>query len=140
MSSGERARDGDPAPEHLPLDVFGDDDSAPFEVAAAVVGGAAGAATSSGVSASELPILVTGICGRLGKSVARRLHRDRAVVGVDRRPFPDKPKDIVHHQLDLRRKKIRDVLKSTQFGAVVHLGVLHDPRASAADLRLASVG
>jgi len=77
------------------------------------------------------PILVTGICGRLGKSVGRRLHRDRTVVGVDRRPFPDKPKDIVHHQLDLRRKKIRDVLKSTHFSAVVHLGVLHDPRASA---------
>jgi len=81
----------------------------------------------------ELPILVTGICGRLGKSVARRMHRVRDVVGVDRRPFPDKPRDIVHHQLDLRRKKIRDVLKSTQFGAVVHLGVLHDPRASAAE-------
>ena len=80
-----------------------------------------------------LPILVTGICGRLGKSVARKLHRTRTVVGVDRRPFPDKPKDIVHHQLDLRRKKIRDVLKSTRFGAVIHLGVLHDPRASAAE-------
>jgi UDP-glucose 4-epimerase len=79
------------------------------------------------------PILVTGICGRLGKSVARRLHRDRTVVGVDRRPFLDKPKDILHHQLDLRRKKLRDVLKSTPFAAVVHLGVLHDPRASAAE-------
>ncbi len=82
---------------------------------------------------ADLPILVTGICGRLGKSVARRLHREHAIVGVDRRPFPDRPKDIVFHQLDLRRKKIRDVLKSTRFGAVVHLGVLHDPRASAAE-------
>jgi UDP-glucose 4-epimerase len=79
------------------------------------------------------PVLVTGICGRLGKSVARRLHRDRTLVGVDRRPFPDKPKDILHHQLDLRRKKLRDVLKSTPFAAVIHLGVLHDPRASAAE-------
>src|ERR1700679_879237 len=74
----------------------------------------------------ELPVLVTGICGRLGKTVARRLHRTRGVVGVAPPPSPDKPKDIVHHQLDLRRKKIRDVLKSTQFGAVIHLGVLHD--------------
>jgi UDP-glucose 4-epimerase len=82
-------------------------------------------------TAPDAPILVTGICGRLGKSVARRLHRTRTLVGVDRRPFPDKPKDILHHQLDLRRKKLRDVLKSTPFAAVIHLGVLHDPRASA---------
>ena len=88
-------------------------------------------ATATLPDAAASPILLTGICGRLGKSVARKLHRAHQVVGVDRRPFPDKPKDILHHQLDLRRKKLRDVLKSMPFAAVVHLGVLHDPRASA---------
>jgi UDP-glucose 4-epimerase len=77
------------------------------------------------------PVLITVICGRLGMSVARRMHRSRPVIGVDRRPFPDKPKDIIHHQLDLRRKKLRDVMKMGHVAAVVHLGVLHDPRASA---------
>jgi hypothetical protein len=38
-------------------------------------------------------VLVTGICGRLGKHLARVLHRERRVVGVDRRPFLDKPKE-----------------------------------------------
>ena len=75
-------------------------------------------------------VLVTGICGRLGRLLARRLHRTDRVVGVDRRPFPGRPKDIVHHELDLRRKTTRDLFRGGSVRAVVHLGVLHDPRAS----------
>jgi UDP-glucose 4-epimerase len=78
-------------------------------------------------------VLVTGICGRLGKHLARVLHRERPVVGVDRRPFVDKPKDVEHAQVDLRRKKLKDVFRAGDIEAVVHLGVMHDPRASAAD-------
>jgi UDP-glucose 4-epimerase len=78
-------------------------------------------------------VLITGICGRLGKRLARVLHRERRVVGVDRRPFHDKPKDIDHAQVDLRRKKLKDVFRAGDIQAVVHLGVMHDPRASAAD-------
>ncbi len=78
-------------------------------------------------------VLVTGICGRLGKRLARVLHRERPVVGVDRRPFVDKPKDIEHAQVDIRRKKLKDVFRANDIQAVVHLGVMHDPRASAAE-------
>ena len=78
-------------------------------------------------------VLVTGVCGRLGKRVVRVLHRERLVVGVDRRAFPDKPKDVVHAQVDLRRKKLKDVFRSSPIEAVVHLGVMHDPRASDAE-------
>jgi len=78
-------------------------------------------------------ILVTGICGRLGKHLARILHRERRVVGVDRRPFLDKPKDIAHAQVDIRRTKLKDVFRAGDIEAVVHLGVMHDPRASASD-------
>ena len=80
---------------------------------------------------AEAPIVITGICGRLGKRLARVLHRERPVIGVDRRPFPDKPKDILHAQLDLRRKKLKDVFRGGNVAGIVHLGVLHDPRASA---------
>lgn len=79
----------------------------------------------------EGTVLVTGACGRLGKRVVRALHRDRRVIAVDRRPFPDKPKDVRHEQVDIRRKKLRDVFRSEPVEAVVHLGVMHDPRASA---------
>ncbi len=75
-------------------------------------------------------VLITGVCGRLGRLLVRRLHRVGPVVGVDRRPFPDRPKDLVHHQIDLRRKKTRDLFRGGEIQAVVHLGVLHNPRAS----------
>jgi UDP-glucose 4-epimerase len=83
--------------------------------------------------ASGGAVLVTGICGRLGKQLARVLHRERPVVGVDRRPFLDKPKDIEHAQVDIRRKKLKDVFRPGDISAVVHLGVMHDPRASSAE-------
>jgi UDP-glucose 4-epimerase len=80
--------------------------------------------------ATEGAVLVTGVCGRLGKLLARELHRTDQVVGVDRRPFGDRPKDIVHHQVDMRRKKMKDIFRGRNIRAVVHLGVLHDPRRS----------
>lgn len=78
-------------------------------------------------------MLITGICGRLGKHVARLLHRERRVIGVDRRPFHDKPKDVEHAQVDMRRKKLKDVFRMAEIEAVIHLGIMHDPRASAAE-------
>ncbi|MFK7986272.1 MAG: NAD-dependent epimerase/dehydratase family protein [Sandaracinaceae bacterium] len=79
----------------------------------------------------EGAVLITGICGRLGRLLARTLHRQDRVVGIDRRAFRGKPKDIVHHQIDLRRKKTRDVFRAGGIRAVVHLGIMHDLRASA---------
>ena len=78
-------------------------------------------------------VLVTGICGRLGKLVARLVHREDRVIGIDRRAFIGKPKDIVHHQFDLRRKKTRDVFRAGGIRAVIHLGIMHDLRASTKD-------
>ncbi len=75
-------------------------------------------------------VLVTGICGRLGKLLVRELHRETRVIGIDRREFPDAPKDVVHHRFDVRRKKTRDVFRNGRVRAVVHLGVMHDPRSS----------
>jgi UDP-glucose 4-epimerase len=90
-------------------------------------------ATSVGAIPIRGAVLVTGICGRLGKHLARVLHRDRRVVGVDRRPFLDKPKDIDHAQVDIRRTKLKEVFRAGDIEAVVHLGIMHDPRASASD-------
>src|ERR1041384_6320586 len=59
-------------------------------------------------------VVVTGISGRLGRIVARRLHHDLdwQIVGLDRRPMSGRPKDIEHHQVDLRSKKARDVFRA----------------------------
>lgn len=78
-------------------------------------------------------MLITGICGRLGRGLARRLHRERRVLGVDRRAFPGRPKDIEHHQIDLRRKRTKDLFRQGDIEAVVHLGIMHDPRVSQAE-------
>jgi UDP-glucose 4-epimerase len=78
----------------------------------------------------EPSIVVTGICGRLGKLLTRELHRSTKVCGIDRRPFPDRPRDVVHHQFDLRRSRTKDVFRHGSIQALVHLGVLHDPHTS----------
>jgi len=78
-------------------------------------------------------VLVTGVCGRLGKRLVRALHKEAQVVGVDRRPFADRPSDVIHEQVDIRRKKLKDVFRAQPIDAIVHLGVMHDPRASATE-------
>ncbi len=87
-------------------------------------------------SGKRRKIVVTGISGRLGKILARRLHHDLdwEIVGLDRRPMTGRPKDITHHQVDLRSKAARDIFRAGDVDALVHLGVMHDPRARAAEL------
>lgn len=80
--------------------------------------------------------MITGISGRLGRIVARRLHHDVdwSIVGLDRRPMQGRPKDIELHQVDLRSKSARDVFRAGDVDALIHLGVMHDPRARPAEL------
>src|ERR1700690_3375585 len=87
-------------------------------------------------------IVITGIAGRLGRALARRLHRDGRyqVVGIDRRPFLGKPKDVEHVKVDLRTKKARDVFRAGTIDALVHMGVMHDPRASEEDHHSWNIG
>lgn len=75
--------------------------------------------------------LVTGAAGALGQMLVRKLHRSYEVIGVDRRPFPDRPKDVQHHRIDLRRKSALQLLKKKKPDFIIHLGVMHDPRKEA---------
>ena len=77
-----------------------------------------------------MAVLITGICGRLGRLVTRTLHRKVQVVGIDRRAFDGRPKDVVHHRVDIRRKKTRDVFRAGSIDALIHLGIMHNPRES----------
>lgn len=78
-------------------------------------------------------VLVTGISGNLGRVVAKRLHREAQVIGIDRRPFGGRPKDVEHVQVDLRKKKTDDVFRRHKIDAVMHMGIMHDPRMSQED-------
>lgn len=77
-------------------------------------------------------IVLTGIAGRLGRLVAKRLHRlgTHEVVGLDRRPFSQLPKDIQHLQVDLRSRRAREIFRAGDVDALIHLGLMHDPRRS----------
>lgn len=72
--------------------------------------------------------LVTGASGALGRLLCRKLHRDYDVIAVDRRPFPDRPKDVEHHAIDLRRKSALTLLRRKRPSVIIHLGVMHNPR------------
>jgi UDP-glucose 4-epimerase len=83
-------------------------------------------------------VLITGVCGRLGRRLARKLHRECRVIGIDRRPFPDRPADVEHHELDLKSARVKDVFRDG-VSALVHLGVAHDPRGDSAQNHAANV-
>ncbi|MCG3174176.1 MAG: hypothetical protein GMKNLPBB_02400 [Myxococcota bacterium] len=74
-------------------------------------------------------VVITGICGNLGRHLARALHKTEKIIGIDRRPFKGKPKDIEHYRLDLRRKACEKVFRAHPIKAVFHIGIMHDPRA-----------
>ena len=79
----------------------------------------------------EGAVLVTGISGRLGRRLAARLHREGPVVGIDRRPFPGRPKDVRHYPIDLRRNKANEAFDREPIRAVIHMAIMHDPRMDA---------
>jgi UDP-glucose 4-epimerase len=81
-------------------------------------------------------IIITGIAGRLGRLLARRLHRELdggKIIGIDRRDFPGCPRDIEHVKVDLRSKKARDIFRGEDVRALIHMGLMHDPRMTQAE-------
>ncbi|MBI5508135.1 MAG: SDR family oxidoreductase [Deltaproteobacteria bacterium] len=84
-------------------------------------------------------ILITGIAGRLGRRVANRLRRNHEVIGIDRRPCPALPTDIVHHRVDIRRRPAEDVFRHAKIDAVIHLGIIHNFRIPAEQLHARNV-
>jgi UDP-glucose 4-epimerase len=73
-------------------------------------------------------VAITGIAGNLGKALARLLHGETRLVGIDRRPFPEAPRDVEHHTLDIRKNRVEEVFRHSRPGALIHLGIMHDPR------------
>jgi UDP-glucose 4-epimerase len=92
----------------------------------------------SALFADDGAVVVTGICGRLGRRLARKLHRQGRLIGIDRRSFPDRPADVEHHELDLRSARVRDIFRA-DVRALVHLGVVHDPRGDTAEHHASNV-
>jgi UDP-glucose 4-epimerase len=73
-------------------------------------------------------VVVTGIAGNLGRALAKLLHGETHVVGVDRRPFAGKPKDVDHLRVDVRKARVEEAFRRGRVEALIHLGIMHDPR------------
>jgi UDP-glucose 4-epimerase len=84
-------------------------------------------------------VAITGLSGNLGRTLAKQLHRSHALIGVDRRPFPGLPKDIELHALDIRKKRCEDLFRTRAIRALVHLGIVHDPRVDERERRSLNV-
>ncbi|MFT6399146.1 MAG: UDP-glucose 4-epimerase [Bradymonadia bacterium] len=66
-------------------------------------------------------ILITGIASRLGRMLARKLHTEHDVIGIDQRGARHIPKNVTVHAVDLRRRPAEDVFRRNKIDAVIHL-------------------
>ena len=73
-------------------------------------------------------VLVTGIGGKLGSFLVKRLHREVNVLGVDRRKVTNLPKDVKHYKIDIRRSRVEDIFRENKIDTIFHLGVMHNLR------------
>jgi UDP-glucose 4-epimerase len=78
-------------------------------------------------------VAITGIAGNLGQALAKQLHGLAHIVGIDRRPLVGLPKDVEMYQVDIRRNRADEAFRKRGIKALIHMGIMHDPRMSAED-------
>ncbi len=72
-----------------------------------------------------MKVLVTGISGKLGRLVGKRLvEAGHRVIGVDRRPWAHAPEGIAMHQTDIRKRPAEDVFRTERPEAVIHMATV----------------
>ncbi len=72
-----------------------------------------------------MKVLVTGISGKLGRLVGKRLvEAGHRVIGVDRRPWAHAPEGVVMHQADIRKRPAEDVFRTERPEAVIHMATV----------------
>jgi len=80
-----------------------------------------------------MAVLITGISGNLGRTLAKVLHRTERVIGLDRRPFPGAPKDLEIVHADIRKRKVEEIFRRGEVKALIHMAIIHDPRLPQAE-------
>lgn len=70
-------------------------------------------------------ILIPGISGAVARQVARTLSSSgHEVIGVDARPWPDAPKEIEVHHVDIRKRAAEEVFRRRRPEAVIHMATV----------------
>ncbi len=72
-----------------------------------------------------MKILIPGIAGGIGRKLALRLQDSgHEISGIDVRPWPDAPKRIDFHRVDIRKRAAEDVFRKVRPEAVVHMATV----------------
>ena len=72
-----------------------------------------------------MKVLVTGVSGRIGRIVARRLlFEGHELLGIDRRPWPDAPKGLKMFNADIRKRPAENVFRTERPDAVIHMATV----------------
>lgn len=72
-----------------------------------------------------MKVVVTGISGVLGRMVGKELvNRGHTVFGIDRRPWPDAPKGVEMHMVDIRKRPAEDIFRTQQPDALIHMATV----------------
>ncbi len=83
----------------------------------------------------DRPILVTGVCGGLGRALVRRLleRTEHPVIGMDKRNWVlDMPERFHFERVDLRRGGTEDLFRTRKPWGVAHLAFVSDQRVAQA--------
>lgn len=78
-----------------------------------------------------MKVLIVGVGGALARLVALKLREaGHAVIGLDRRPWWDAPRDIQVHEVDIRKRAAEDVFRRERPDCVVHMATVNALSAS----------
>lgn len=86
-------------------------------------------------------VLVVGIAGALARQVALLLREDgHEVIGLDRRPWWDHPRDIEVHEIDIRKRAAEDLFRTKKPECVVHMATVNALSAGGEERARINVG
>lgn len=73
-----------------------------------------------------MKVLVVGVGGALARKVALLLRdAGHSVLGMDRRPWWDHPKDVPVYEVDMRKRAAEDVFRTQRPDCVVHMATVN---------------
>lgn len=73
-----------------------------------------------------MKVLVVGVGGALARKVALKLRESgHAVIGLDRRPWWDAPRDMQVHEVDIRKRAAEEVFRHERPDCVVHMATVN---------------
>lgn len=88
-----------------------------------------------------MKVLVIGVGGALARLVALKLREaGHTVIGLDRRPWWDAPKDIQVHEVDIRKRAAEDVFRRERPDCVVHMATVNALSASGEERERINMG